>query len=220
MIITTSLSPFHTNKENQANAVDSWARFGQCYSFNSQEEIDILGPIYSINFIQTKKTTEAYSGKPLVSINEMFDFAIEKKESLLIINSDIILAKLPLFNEGGITALRRLDYSDNPLNATFFKYGFDVFYIPERFLTFFPPSVYGMGNCWWDLSIPYRAIKSNISIYSPKGSFAFHKTHTKQWSTEEWEYIGNFFKWEFKLNPKLTCGQIATQVMEEINSKL
>jgi len=215
MNIITSLSPGHSNKDNQQIAVESWQRFGNCYSMNLEDEI--TEPYTGIKFIETTKTTQFYTGKKLVSINAMIDFA---KEDLLLINSDIVLTSLPELKQDGITIFSRNDYVSDINEATIFKNGFDAFYIPEKFLTIFPPSVYSMGAAWWDYWIPYTAIYEGISVYSPTTKHAFHKIHPTQYSFEEWNLMGDFFRWQFKFNKRMTIPDIASLALRTIKSKL
>lgn len=219
MIIITSLSAGHSNKDNQHNAVRSWQGYGECYSMSNSDEIEKLEPIFDgIKFIKTDKIVQQLIGKKLVSINAMIDFANEKGEDLLIINSDIILTGLPEFKNDGITIFSRYDYTTSFDDAKMFIHGFDVFYIPHILLNIFPPSIYSLGCPWWDLSIPYRCILNNIPVYYPKERYAYHKIHPTQYNIDEWNYISEYFKWEFKLDKKLNGGQVATSIMNQIKA--
>jgi hypothetical protein len=219
MIIVTSLSAKHSNKDNQHNAIKSWNGYGECYSMNNAHEISQLEPLYSgIKFIKTDRTVQQLIGKPLVSINAMIDYANDKGEDLLLINSDIVLTGLPDFKRDGITIFSRYDYTESYEDAKMFVYGFDAFFIPHEFLKTFPPSIYSLGCAWHDLATPYRAIINNIPVYYPSGRYAYHKLHPIQYNTNEWDYIAEYFKWEFKLDKRLSGGQAATMVMNIIKS--
>jgi hypothetical protein len=221
MIIVTSLSPNHSNKENQINAIESWKQYGPCYSMNNGKEREQLESLYNgINFIKTERTLQQLIGKPLVNINAMIDYAKDSHNDLLLINSDIILSSLPDLKEDGITIFSRYDYSESFEDAKMFVFGFDVFYIPYKFLNLFPPSIYSLGAAWHDLSTPYRAMLNSIPVYYPEQKYAYHKLHPTQYNLEEWNYIAEYFKWEFKLDKKLTGGQVATLIMDKIKSKL
>lgn len=221
MIIITSVSPSHKNSDNQHHAINSWQDHATCVSMNTEEEIKILHKSYTnIFFIETKKTVYPLLSKPLVNINAIFDHAIKIQEDLLLINSDIIIEELPKLKKDGITIFSRYDYDDNMEENTMFTWGFDAFYIPYEFLKIFPPSVYALGACWFDLSIPLRAIQSIVPIYYPKGKFIFHKKHQPQWSQLEWERMGHYFVWEFGWDRKMNLGAVATAAMATIKSKL
>lgn len=224
MIIVTSLSPNHANSENQHNAVESWQKIAAlCYSINTESEIEVLQKEYNyagIEFIQTNNTVKELLGKPLVTINTFINFARYKEQGLLLVNSDIIIKDLPELKEDGITIFSRYDYIDSLNDSKMFIYGFDAFYIPYKFLNIFPPSVYALGVSWWDLALPYRVILNNIPLYYPKGKFAFHKFHETQYSQREWDYIADYFKWEFKIDRNLNNGNVATYMMQEIKKRL
>lgn len=219
-MIITSLSPNHSNKENQVNAVKSWKEYGDCYSMNNSNEISQLEWIYNdIKFIKTDRTVQQLIGKPLISINAMIDYANEEGEDLLLINSDIVLTGLPELKQDGITIFSRYDYTESFEDAKMFVHGFDIFYIPHIFLNIFPPTIYGMGACFWDHSIPYRAIVNNIPVYWCNDKKAFHKLHPAQYDYKEWEYMGEFFKLEFKLNKQWPIPKVTTTILPIIKSK-
>lgn len=219
MITITSLSPAHSNKDNQHAAIKSWKEYGECYSMNNRDERAKLEPIFNgINFIKTDKTVQQLINKPLVSINAMIDYANKKGEDLLLINSDIVLTGLPVLKQDGITIFSRYDYVDSLDEAKMFVYGFDVFHIPHHLLNIFPPSIYSLGCAWFDLSIPYRCILNNIPVYYPSGRYAYHKLHPTQYNMDEWNYIAEYFKWEFKLDKRLSGGQVATSIMNKIKA--
>jgi hypothetical protein len=208
MIIMSSLSPNHSNKDNQLNAIESWKQYGPCYSMNNSKEIEQLESLYNgINFIKTERTLQQLIGKPLVNINAMIDYAKESHNDLLLINSDIILSGLPELKQDGITIFSRYDYLESFEDGKMFVYGFDV-------------SIYSLGCAWWDLSIPYRCIINNISVYYPKEKYAYHKIHPTQYNLDEWNYISEYTKWEFKFEKKMTGGQVATFMMDKIKSNL
>lgn len=222
MIIVTSLSPGHKNRENQIEAVKSWQGKGICFSVNNEQEIEEMKDhgYEGVRFLPTRKTTEYYTGKPLVSINDIIDHAIEWEDDLLIVNSDIILGELPEFKTDGITIFSRYDYHIDINQNKLFSAGFDVFYIPVRFLTIFPPSVYALGAAWFDYWIPYTCMKLNIPIYYPPGKFAFHKVHEVQYPYDQWIFLGEFFRWQFRFHRNMSIPMIATQALAAINAKL
>jgi hypothetical protein len=213
MVIATSLSPNHICNNNQAQAIQSWQKFGKCYSLNHPSEIINSG----ITALKTLKTVQSILGKPLVNINAFFDFALKNDRDLLLINSDIVLTDLPKFKQDGITAINRYDYTNTFEDSQFFQAGFDAFYIPKQFLTIFPPSVYALGSPWHDYWIPKRAMEQNIPLYLAHG-FAYHKVHNTQYNDAEWFRMGEYFKWEFQLQG--TVPEIASRTIGEIRSKL
>lgn len=222
MIIATSLSPGHANCDNQKAAVKSWQEFGSCVSLNSEKEIEILREqgYDGIDFVQTTRTVEGIIGKPLVNINAFFDFAKQLGQDLLLINSDIVLMRMPDLKPDGITMLSRHDYKDDINESEMFKHGWDVFYIPNNFLSIFPPSIYSMGCSWWDYFLPYRAIRASVPVYYPRAKYVFHKFHETQYSYQEWAKIGEYFRWEFDLSKTIHINQLAPQILGSIRARL
>lgn len=220
MIIVSSIFPRHINQEWQSKAVQSWMRFAKSYSLNTAMEIDQLS-IYKewITFIETDKTMEKLLGKSLIPINEMIDFAIEKDDDLMLINSDIFIAHLPELKSDGITILSRWDYTNTFDDAKMFEFGFDVVYIPKQFLRSFPPTIYGMGSTWWDYSYPYRALLNGILVYWPQGKSILHKLHPQHWSFDDWFYAAQYFKWEFKMDEYLRPEEVNVRILAEIKNR-
>lgn len=225
MIVITSLSPYHSNAINQHNSLTSWQGIADVvYSMNCAEEVELLKKenYQGVWYLETCKTLEHFLGKKLVSINAMIDIARVQGKDLLLINSDIELQPLPELKQDGVTLFTRWDWDEESTkaNPTKFTAGFDAFFIPKKFLKVFPPSVYAMGAAWWDYFIPYHCIKSNIPLYNPKGIYAYHKRHGTQYDLEQWNYLSQYFQWEFKFDKRLNSGQVATQAINEIRKNL
>lgn len=214
MEIVTSLSPNHSCKDNQINAIESWRQYGECFSLNHLNEIPRL--TYDIQFVPVGRTIEPLFGKPLIPINAILDFAHQRDSDLLYVNSDIILKDLPAFKQDGITILSRYDYMEDMDEATLFGAGYDAFYIPKHLLHIFPPSIYALGAAWHDYWVPMWCIRKGIPVYYPNGRFAFHKIHPVQYSQTEWVRIGEYFRWEFNLDKSLSIPQIATNTLQQI----
>lgn len=220
MIFCTSISWSHRNEEIQSSCIKSWDGFGKVYSFNSEEEIEQLEKKYEgVTFIEIKRTVMSLFGKPLTPINYFIDFAIENKEDLVIINSDILIKYLPVFKKDGVTMITRNDYSDNIEHSTAFVHGYDLFHIPFGLLSIYPPLPYGLGSTFWDISLPYRALKNNISLYWPQDKFIFHKIHENQYSHQDWLRTGEAFKWEFGIDAHTPVSQALQSVMFKIKSE-
>ncbi len=219
MIICSSLSPNHLNASVQTMAIRSWKRFGEIHCFQGTEEyIKLKGEYKPVNFHATNRTLNKLTGKSIVTINKFIDFAIAKKEDLLIINSDIILLDLPKLKKDGISIFKRKDYKENFDDGNPFHNGWDAFFIPYKFLNIYPPSIYAMGACWWDYWIPFRAVKNSVPIYEHYG-YAFHKLHPTQYNQKEWQFFGEYFKLENQLLFS-HIGQMGNFVLDTIKKNL
>lgn len=208
IVAYTSLSPSHHNVHSQRTAIESWRKLGiDIYSFNNSDETIILKNIYpdGINFICPKKTTKHLFGKPYVIINEMIDHFYEQKtgDILMLINSDIILdPPLDLFkkvksaSDIGVIISARNDYAYKMKDSKKYPFGFDVFFIHNKFTNIFPPAMYSMGQTWWDYWIPYTTLKNKVPLFIIKDVFAFHKEHPKQYNDKDWNRMTEYFKFE------------------------
>ncbi len=208
MVVLTSISPSHINKDIQQKAVNSWGKLGlEVYSFNHPSEIDRLNHYKGVNFIQTEKTMQHVFGKPYVQINALLDFAKEQDEDICLINSDIelgydqeLLEKIKLQLNDKIVIAHRNDYDKSKKDAQPYVLGIDVFFINRKFLDIFPPSLFCMGNCHWDYSIPFTAIKNGIEVINLQNKFAYHKKHPVQYSEKNWGVTGAYFMLEHNLD--------------------
>lgn len=226
MILVTSLSPGHANKDNQLRAIESWKKICRPISLNTRDEIermkgyDLMTELRDIDFIPTEKTIHGIVEKPLISLNAIFDFARALKTDLLLTNSDIIIRDLPKLREDGITAFARWDYEDSMDNSLMFPNGYDVFYIPYKFLSIFPVSVYGLGAPWWDYHVPYRAFTKSVPVYFGGHKVAFHKKHNAQYDYREWCKLGEYFRWEFDIDRSLHVDQLARDILNQIRTRM
>jgi len=204
MIFCTSIAPSHKNEGIQKVAVDSWLKLGaNVYSFNNEKEIEFLRKEYpKVNFIAVKKTGEHHYGKPYIFVDDIIDFGIEKKSDICIINSDIILSALPKTKSDAIVISHRTDFiGEYPQmrNLKKYIYGIDVFFIPYKFLSIYPKSIYCLGQCWWDYWIPFVALKNKIPVFRIRENFAFHKLHPAQYNHENYKTTIDYFRIENKI---------------------
>lgn len=228
----TSIYPFHVNNNNQLLAIESWHNLGmEVYSLNTKEEIVTLKHKYPsyVNFIVAKKSTIHFFSKPYMLINEMVDnFSLQNRgDILMIINSDIIIKSSPDFINKikSLTDLcmpiaHRHDYENDLSINRKYEFGFDVFFINKKYLNIFIPSLYSMGQTWWDYWIPYRAIKNDVLTFIINESFAFHKEHKSQYSDKSWVKMTNYFRWENDIlenNPQLVNDNVRNLI---INSSI
>jgi len=221
MLIITSISPRHKNKENQIAAIKSWQKYGNVFSMNRQDEINQIdkSEYQDVAFIPTTRTIEQLFGIPRVNINAMIDIGILHCKDIFLINSDVIIERLPELKQDGMTILNRCDYTKEFSDGILFEHGFDGFFIPKEYLKLYPPSIYGMGSTFVDFSLPYRMMRNGVNVYWPQGKTLYHKTHELQWSYEEWERTGRFFQLEFNLDRHLLVEQFTPQILAEIKNK-
>lgn len=177
------------------------------YSFNHRDEIPLLKSYKGVNFIEAKHTMTHIFGKHYACITEMIDFAKNKGDHhFCLINSDIELdmskvklQKIRFQLVNGICILNRWDYVKNKKHSNRYLPGIDAFFLHKKHLHIYPPSLFCMGQCFWDYNIPFTAIKNNIPVYNIQNKFAYHKKHPVQYSQKNWEIMGKHFILEHNL---------------------
>lgn len=203
MIAITSLSPGHVNAERQKIAIKSWIRLGmKVYSFNHPEEISKIKSFYpAVHFVSTERTMEKTYGKPYVSISAILDWANDKPdEEFCLINSDIeldsdvrVLNRIKNYMDKNVVVCNRWDWDKTKKKSTQYIYGIDAFFLKGKHMKIFGPSLFCMGQCFWDYHVPYTALKNNIPVIAVQNKFAFHKTHNVQYSEDNWRKTGKQF---------------------------
>lgn len=147
-------------------------------------------------------------GKHYVGISEMIDWCKgQDDEHFCFINSDIelvgdseLLEKLTNRLTDSMVVAHRNDYERTKEETNTYTLGIDVFFMNKKHLEIFPPSLFCMGQCFWDYNIPFTAIKNNIPVINMQNKFAFHKKHNVQYSPKNWEITGKFFLLEHNLH--------------------
>ena len=204
MILITSLSPNHINKNIQQKAIDSWNKLGlKCYSFNHPSEISEL-KYKGINIIETTNTMEHTFGKPYVTISTMIQWAkLQDSQRFCFINSDIeldynpiLLGKILKHSKHSMIIANRNDYEKDKKKTNKYILGIDAFFMDKSMLNIFPPSLFCMGQCFWDYNMPFTAIKNGINVINLQNKFAFHKRHNVQYSPKHWDITGKMFMHE------------------------
>ncbi|MEI2418835.1 hypothetical protein V6O07_01055, partial [Arthrospira platensis SPKY2] len=195
ILIVTSIAPGNT--ERQKAAIQSWYDLGfSVVSLNIASEVQQLQPIYdNINFHVVERDGSDLYGKPYVYINDLLDYLREYGSTIGgIINSDIHLRVDKKFisfifeqTQDSVIFAPRLDVES--LEATegnFYPYGFDAFFFDKNLLKDFPRSEFCLGVPYWDLWVPFIAVKKNWKLKYLKDPVAVHIDHTGNWSKENW----------------------------------
>ncbi len=208
MQFITSISPFHINKCIQQKAVDSWSKLGEVVSFNHPDEIHLLKSYKNVTFIPTTNTMQHIFKKPYVNINAMIDWAkTQSQKHICLINSDIelennpvLLQKIRFELKDKVVICHRNDYEKKKEEGKPYVLGIDAFFLNQKHLHIYPPSLFCMGNCHWDYSMPFTALKNGIEVINLQNKFAFHKKHPVQYSAKNWETTSKMFALEHGIN--------------------
>lgn len=208
MIAVTSIAPKHTNEGIQLKAVQSWVGCGlDVYSFNHPSEIESLKLIYpNVNFIPTNRTQKEIFGKHYVCINAIFDWSIENRCDICLINSDIELKidkdrlnRIEKKIETSIVMANRVNYDGEIYSGQQYMQGIDAFFINHNHLTLFPQTSFCLGQCHFDYFIPYWAIGMGIETFFIKQDIIYHKNHAAQYNQDNWVKTGQHLMWLLNL---------------------
>lgn len=199
MVLFTSLSPKHHNKDIQQSCIDSWSNAGlDCYSVNSKKEI----PEINYKGISVLETTDFYfrNNRTYTKLDAIFKEASEKATDYIILtNSDIefVLNESELRSyldktKDGVFCINRHEYTDNKDSTLIDNKGFDTFVIHKDNIHNFIGSAFVLGLTHFDFWLPYRATKLGIPIYKTKDKITLHKRHKLHYDSKEWQITG---KW-------------------------
>lgn len=209
MVFITSISPSHINKSVQQKAINSWKEIGgEVVSFNHPSEIDALKSYKNITFIPTTQTMHHVFKKPYVRINAMIDWAnTQGQHHICLINSDIelennkiLLQKIRFQLHNKMVICHRNDYEKKKEEGKPYVLGIDAFFLNQKHLHIYPPSLLCVGQCFWDYHIPFTALKNGIEVINLQNKFAFHKKHAVQYSDKNWKTTGKMFAMEHNLD--------------------
>lgn len=210
MIAITSISPGHSNANKQKVAIKSWIRLGmKVVSFNHPDEVEKLKKAYPmVQFHFTTNTMEHIYRKPYVAISEMINWAKwQPKTEFCFINSDIelenspyVLNRIKNWMYSAVVVCNRWDWDKTKNHATQYIHGIDAFFLKGDKMGMFGPSLFCMGQCFWDYHIPYTAIKNNVPVIAVQNKFAYHKKHKIQYSADHWAKTGMQFIIEHNLS--------------------
>lgn len=218
MIFLTSISPTHINADQQLKAVKSWSEYGEVYSFNNKKEVDLLKSKYpDVEFIETARTMEHSYGKPYVMISAVLDWCKNQAcENICIINSDIEIktdketfSRVKSEMQESIILSNRVNHNGD-YRGSQYQAGIDTFFMHKKFITLYNQSMHCFGQCFWDYWIPFRAIKSGVTVKFIKQDFSYHLDHPAQYNSDMWKKSGRYFLWENDLYQFNDTTQIPT----------
>lgn len=141
-------------------------------------------------------------GRPYVFIDDIFkEFLATKDELCIITNSDIELRDpantlASYFDKAreGIVIANRQDHNGDYIPHVY-PHGFDVFILNRAFVESLPPSLFCLGQTWWDYWLPWRAIKQGVPLHKVKEPIFWHHRHPQQHNGKQWERMTEHFQW-------------------------
>jgi hypothetical protein len=193
MIFLTSISPNKKSYILQKNAIDTWEKYGNIYSVNTDEEIELLSENFqNVKFISNNKTSKYKYNKDYMFISDIILKFRELKidDDICFINSDISIfgdfSKILEF-KGGLLFCSRWNYDKDINQCELEKYGFDIFVFNSKYIDIFSDNdIYAMGVPWWDYWFPYTFKKNNINTYYFEDKLFYHKKHDINWNQNLW----------------------------------
>lgn len=227
MVLFTSLSPRHHNKDRQQNCLDSWNKVGvECFSVNAKKEI----PEVNYKGVTVLENNDFYfrNNRCYTKLNSIFKDALDRVSDYLILtNSDIEcvyskdeLTSLCEKTKDGVLCLNRWEFTDDKSDCIIDRKGFDTFIIPKSIIQLYVESPFVLGLTHFDFWIPYRAQKNNIPIYRTNEKVILHKRHKLHYDSKEWQITG---KWisdlEGLIRFNYNTRKISDYVYSEIQKK-
>ncbi len=220
----TSIAPRHFHENRQYECVATWLKHGEVYSINNKHECETLKEIYPfVTFIETTDTHEERFGKPYVGLNAILQAMMEHGGGALI-NSDIELlmddykwAQCMQYynNPNKFLYLHRYNYSTNKYSAQIYMDGVDMFFLTPKHIEALPKTKYCLGQCYFDVWLPWYLILKGFEATSIKMPIIFHKEHPVQYKHEHWDLMGQYTGRTF-MGSKQKSGKITENIYKFI----
>lgn len=187
--VYTCPAPSHVlGAQYQGMCAASWAKYRHVHLASAEEGGTLA------------RSAKALYGKPYVFIEDIFaHFLASDADRCIITNSDIELrddggALEAYLAHDGIVIANRQDHNGDYRGQTYL-HGFDLFILTRQFVQSLPPSLFCIGQTWWDYWLPYRAIKQGIPIRIIKEPILWHHRHEQQHNGAQWARMTEHFCW-------------------------
>lgn len=220
--VYTSASPTHAlGAEHQAKCLNSWAEHGyQIHTVNSRTDEGKLPETKAVQLWAERDASTLY-GKPYVFLDDVLK-AAEASEYIVITNSDIelrdpsgVLARYVEKANDGLVLAHRIDHGGNYIGRPY-EVGIDLFIVHRKFLHLLPPTLFCIGQTWWDYWIPYRFIKHRLPIFRIREPILYHQSHTAQHNGQQWARMTQHFTWLEQVHQGKSPQQVTGIIYNEI----
>jgi glycosyltransferase involved in cell wall biosynthesis/MoaA/NifB/PqqE/SkfB family radical SAM enzyme len=199
VVAATSIAP--KDIERQQAAIATWLHLGiRVLSVNNANEIEFLRPHFpEVNFVPAAGNAQEILGKPLVYFDDVLKaLSMAGSEVCGIINSDIHLRADHGFLEFILKESRnsfiycsRVEIpSIEHTSGTKLDTGFDLFFFDQAVIGLYPPTSFAIGATWWDYWAVMVPLLRHYTVKKLISPVAFHVVHSRNWSPEEWHYLG------------------------------
>jgi hypothetical protein len=209
--VYTSPAPSHVlGPGHQAMCFDSWGKYNRVQMVPREDGGSL-------------SSASALYGKPYVFIDDVFaDFLASGQEVCVITNSDIelrdpggILDRYIQQAKTSVVLSNRQDHNGDYI-PHLYPHGFDVFILNRAFVESLPPTLFCLGQTWWDYWLPYRAIKQGVPLTLIKEPIFWHHRHTQQHNGKQWERMTEHFTWIEEYRKNKSASQVTSEVYQLI----
>lgn len=222
----TSIAPKHHHEGRQSECIATWQKYGQVFSINNALECENLKSIYpTVTFIETTDTHEERFGKPYVGLNAILK-AMRENGGGVLINSDIEITPDEMKwnkavemskDKSKIVYLHRYNYDGERWRGDIYKDGVDVFFLYPEHLDALPETQYCLGQCYFDIWIPWYLMLKQFKAQTTIVPIAFHKNHPAQYRAEDWDYFGQYTGRSF-MGSRQKSGEITKRIYKFIRA--
>jgi hypothetical protein len=182
----------------QNRCIHSWGQAGFAVtSLNPSGETEQIASLYpDLALAAVEKDAKSMFGRPLIWMSDIMDFLDSADSEIVgIVNSDVLLD----FNDQQIVST--LDVAKDHLVAfnrtevvhpgqtagPLYRYGYDLYLFPRRFIQCFRMRGFALGAPWWDYWLLLNALLENLPLMVVQSQSAKHLTHPNNWNIKSWE---------------------------------
>jgi hypothetical protein len=169
----------------------------------------------------TLRSAKAIYGKPYVFLNDILSHFLDSNaDRCIITNSDIELRDpdghlSKYLDMDGVVVANRQDHNGDYIGQVY-PHGYDLFILPRSFVESLPPTLFCIGQTWWDYWLPYRAIKQGVPLHMVTEPILWHHRHEQQHSGEQWRRMTDHFMWLEKYTKAKAPNQVTSEVYQLI----
>lgn len=191
LVTSLSLQPHH--QARQAICLRTWQRAGfRVHAVNSQSEIDLLQPDYSIDCWHACEDVSTIYDRPTQTVWSLAQLAVHLDKPILLLNSDIeihgpqSMLLDPLLDGCQIIGIRH-NYASRWWQSKREEWGFDAFSFTPDQARSLPRLPLGIGRPVWDYWLPLHFRKQWGQQEFIGEPFFYHKIHAIHWSRDDWD---------------------------------
>jgi hypothetical protein len=191
--VITSVAPSHPIEGQQDRSIRSWNDAGfEVISVNEPNEV---AEVQTVIRKPARDTSKLY-GKPYPLLDDII--AACTAEVAIITNSDIELignvTEAIAKAEEAVYIGNRLDYDTDPSKGVTYQHGFDLFIVHRKHFQHIHPSLFTLGQTWWDYYLPWCMVKAGVPLRRVAERTIAHRRHAVQYSRQDWERMTEHFK--------------------------